>query len=172
MAAVLGLDAKLYARVLSDQYKLTPCSYDTAQSEWVELTNVRDVTLDMTKGDADVTTRSNSGWKATIGTLKDGTIDFEMIWDGADNGFKIMKTAFLENKTVALLVMDGPKNNDPNGSAQGLMVNCSITKFTRPEPLEDALKAQITARPTYVTGKPPVWVESDTTYTASEPPNA
>jgi hypothetical protein len=171
MAAVLGLDAKLYARVLSSDH-LTPCSYGTAQSEWVELTNVRDNTLDMTKGDADVTTRANNGWKATIGTLKDGTIDFEMIWDGADNGFKIMKTAFLENKVCALLIMDGSRTATPAGASQGLMVNCSITKFSRPEPLEDALKAQVTARPTYVTGQPPVWVESDPTFTSAEPPNA
>jgi hypothetical protein len=36
-------------------------------------TNVRDVTLNLETGEADVTTRANSGWKQTFATLKDGS---------------------------------------------------------------------------------------------------
>lgn len=34
--------------------------------------------LNLEKGEADVTTRANNGWRATKGTLKEGSIEFEM----------------------------------------------------------------------------------------------
>jgi hypothetical protein len=38
-------------------------------------------------GEADVTTRGNAGWRATVATLKDGSIEFEMVWDTGDADF-------------------------------------------------------------------------------------
>ncbi len=76
MSLKLGIDAKLY--------------YNTGTYEtptWVELTNVRDVTLSLERSEADVTTRANAGWRATAPTLKEATIEFEMQWDTEDAGF-------------------------------------------------------------------------------------
>ena len=59
----LGLDAKLYF-----------CAAGIGGTPtWTELTNVKNVTLNLQKGEADVTTRANNGWKATAGTLKEGS---------------------------------------------------------------------------------------------------
>lgn len=166
MPAVLGLNAKLYAKVTSGTQ--TPKSYGESTSvEWVELTNVRDVTLNMTKGEADVTVRANNGWKAMIGTLKDASVDFEMVWDTSDAGFKIMKNAFMDNAIVGLLILDGSRTVD---GSEGLMVDCSITQFNRGEPLEEALKVSVTAKPTYSPNRPPTWVTGNDTYTAAQPP--
>jgi len=68
MSVRLGLDAKLYRNT---------GTYDTPT--WVEMTNVKDLTLNLESGEADVTTRANNGWRATVATLKDGSIEFEMV---------------------------------------------------------------------------------------------
>jgi hypothetical protein len=74
MAVKLGLDAKLYRN--TGTY---------AAPVWNEIKNVKDVTLNLEAGEADVTTRGNNGWRATVATLKDGSIEFEMVWDSADD---------------------------------------------------------------------------------------
>jgi len=73
MATRLGMDAKLYRN-----------TGDYATPTWVEVSNVKDVTLNLEKGEADVTTRANAGWRATVGTLKDASIEFQMVWDTVD----------------------------------------------------------------------------------------
>jgi len=80
MGVKLGMEAKLYRN--SGNYS-TP--------RWVEMPNVKDLTLNLEAGEADVTTRGNAGWRATVATLKDGSIEFEMVWDMADAGFTRQK---------------------------------------------------------------------------------
>ena len=55
MPVKLGLDAKLFRN-----------TSDYASPTWDEITNVRDVTLNLEAGEADVTTRGNAGWRATV----------------------------------------------------------------------------------------------------------
>jgi predicted secreted protein len=120
-----------------------------------ELTNVKDVTLNLEAGEADVTTRGNKGWRATVGTLKEGSVEFEMVWDSADAGFSAIKDAYFNNKPVALKILDYE-----NG--EGLDADFSITNFSRSEPLEEAITVSITAKPTYST-RAPTWVEGSGT---------
>jgi hypothetical protein len=143
MGVKLGLDAKLYFCVAG--IGGTPT--------WTELTNVKNVTLNLTKGEADVTTRANGGWKATAGTLKEGTIEFEMVWDTADAGFTAIKDAYFANTLIGLAAMDGAVATP---GSQGLWADCMITDFTREEPLEEALMVKVTAKPTYSVN-PPIW---------------
>jgi hypothetical protein len=49
--------------------------------------------------------------------------------------------------------MDGPVATT---GSQGLWADCMITDFSRDEPLEDAIKVKVTAKPTYSTN-PPQW---------------
>lgn len=75
---ILGMDAKLY--------------YGTAGSAANTLMgNVRNVTLNLEAGEADVTTRANSGWRATAPTLRECSVEFEMVWDPDDAGFTRQK---------------------------------------------------------------------------------
>lgn len=139
----LGLDAKLYYCVAG--IAGTPT--------WVELTNVKNVTLNLQKGEADVTTRANNGWKATAATLKEGSIEFEMVWDTTDGGFTAIKNAYFNNTLIGMAAMDGPIATNGN---QGLWADCAITDFTRDEPLEDAISVKVTAKPTY-SANAPIW---------------
>ena len=133
MAIRLGMEAKLYF-----------CAAGIGGSPtWTELTNVKNVSLALQTGEADVTTRGNSGWKATAATLKEGSIEFEMVWDTADAGFTAIKNAYFGNTLIGLAAMDGPIAQ--NGS-QGLCADCMITNFSRDEPLEEAITVKVTAK--------------------------
>ena len=140
MSTKLGLDAKLYRN--SGTYE---------SPTWVEMTNVKDLTLNLESGEADVTTRGNNGWRATVATLKDGSIEFEMIWDTEDAGFTAIKGAWFGNTSIEFAVMDG---DITVAGSQGLRATFSVTKFSRSEPLEEALLVSVTAKPTYAENAP------------------
>ncbi len=140
MSVKLGLDAKLYRNT---------GTYDTPT--WVEMTNVKDLTLNLESGEADVTTRANNGWRATVATLKDGSIEFEMVWDTEDAGFTAIKGAWFANTSIEFAIMDG---GITDAGSQGLRATFSITKFSRNEPLEEALTVSVTAKPTYAEHAP------------------
>jgi hypothetical protein len=141
MAIKLGMEAKLYF-----------CAAGIGGTpSWTELTNVKNVTLSLQTGEADVTTRGNNGWKATAATLKEGSIEFEMVWDTEDEGFTAIKSAYFGNSLIGLAVMDGPIETSGN---QGLWADCMITNFSRDEALEEAITVKVTAKPTYSTNAP------------------
>jgi len=136
MAIKLGMDAKLFHGA-------------AGATATTELTNVKDVTLNLETGEADVTTRANQGWRAIAATLKNGTVEFEMLWDTGDAGFTAIKDAYFNNTPIALAVLDGT-------DGEGLDADFSITNFSRNEPLEEALSVSVTAKPTYST-RAPTW---------------
>ncbi|OQA81987.1 MAG: hypothetical protein BWY31_03485 [Lentisphaerae bacterium ADurb.Bin242] len=63
MAVVLGLDAKL----------LRGTAGTTGATE---VKNVKDLTLNLESGEADVTTRATNGWRASVATLKEASLEF------------------------------------------------------------------------------------------------
>ena len=140
MATRLGMDAKLYRN--TGTY---------ATPTWVEVSNVKDVTLNLEKGEADVTTRANAGWRATVGTLKDASIEFQMVWDTVDAGFDAIRQAFFNNTPLEFAVMDGDIT-DPD--SEGLRATFDIFNFTRNEALEEAIMVDVSIKPTYADNAP------------------
>lgn len=143
MAVKLGMQAKLY-RQTSGTRAAWPGTGSAPNLEVIG--NVKDVTLSLETGEADVTTRANSGWRASIGTLKEGSVEFEMVWDTDDEGFAALQAAYFGNTSIALAILDG--ESDVTG-VQGLWADFSVINFSREEPLEDAIKAKVTVKPTY-----------------------
>jgi hypothetical protein len=138
MSIRLGMQAKLY--------------HGTAgATATTELTNVKDVTLNLETGESDVTTRASNGWRATIATLKNGSVEFTLIWDPDDAGFTAIKDAYFGNSAIAMAVLDGE-------GGSGLDADFAVTNFTRNEPLEEAITVNVTVKPTYVT-RAPTWVD-------------
>jgi len=140
MSTRLGMDAKLYRN-----------TGDYATPVWVEVSNVKDVTLNLEKGEADVTTRANGGWRATVGTLKDASIEFQMVWDTVDAGFDAIRQAFFNNTPIEFAVMDGDIT-DPD--SEGLRATFDIFNFTRNEALEEAILVDVSIKPTYADNAP------------------
>jgi hypothetical protein len=116
--------------------------------------NVKDVTLNLSTGEADVTTRGNNGWRATAATLKEGSVEFQMVWDTDDLGFVAIKDAWFAAGPIALMFLD-----DVAGSGSGLDADFVITNFSRNEPLEEAVTVDVTAKPTYST-RAPTWIDA------------
>ncbi len=136
MAIVLGLDAKLLR--------------GTAGSAGAtEVKNVKDLTLNLESGEADVTTRATKGWRASVATLKEASLEFGILYDTEDADFQAFQTAYFGNTPLSLFVTDG--------AGGGLDADWSITGFSIEQPLEEALSVSVTAKPTAST-RAPAWV--------------
>ena len=127
MAVVLGLDAKLLRGA-------------AGSSGSTEVTNVKDLTLSLESGEADVTTRATKGWKASVATLKEASLEFGILYDTEDSDFQAFSDAYFNNTPIAMFVTDGAGN--------GLDADWSITGFSVEQPLEEALSVSVTAKPT------------------------
>jgi predicted secreted protein len=141
---VLGLDAKLYRNTG------TPSS-----PTWTLISNVKDLTLTLEKGEADATTRAAGGWEQMVATVKRASVEFDMVWDTEDTGFAAIRDAFFNNGTIELAVMDGVLPPPSGKTSSGLRAVFNVTKFTRNEPLQEVLTVSVTLKPTY--GTAPTW---------------
>ncbi len=139
MAVVLGMNAKLF-------YRTTPGAGD-----WSEVC-AQDVTLSLTKDEADVTDRCNNGWNATVATMKNAEVSFSFNWDPERPDFIAFKDAWFDDSEIELLVLDGELE-----IGNGLLATCDVMTFTRTEPLREAVKAEILCKPNG--SIPPVWIE-------------
>jgi len=140
MSVRIGMEGKLYRN--SGDY-LTPV--------WVELPNVKDLTLTLEKGEADVTTRGNAGWRATVGTLKEGSIEFEMVWDTDDPSFNAIKDGYFLDTPLEMAVMDG---DVVVSGSEGLRASFAVTSFSRSEPLEEAMSVSVNLKVAYAEHAP------------------
>ena len=136
MSIVLGLDAVLYRGTAG------------ARAATV-VTNVKDLTINLESGEADVTTRATEGWKASIATLKEGSLEFGILYDTADADFQAFQSAYFSNTPLALFVSDG--------AGTGLDADFSITGFNIAQNLEEAMTVSVKAKPTAST-RAPTWV--------------
>ena len=136
MSVILGLNAKLFRGASGTQEK-------------EEMKNVKDLTLNLETGEADVTTRATEGWKASVATLKDASLEFGMLYDPTDPDLDAIQDAFLGNTPLAFFITDG--------DGTGLAADFSITNFSIEQPLEEAMSVSVTAKPTATT-RPPTWV--------------
>ena len=128
----LGMNGKLY---YGDEAALL--------AAMTELANVRDVTVTQEKGEADVTTRGNSGYRATAGTLKECTIEWQMLFKPDDAAFQAVRDAYYNNTLLALCPLSGPRETS---KSEGIKGDFAITGFTKGEPLEEAQTVDVTAK--------------------------
>ena len=148
MAVVRGKDFKLY--VNDSDVPATP--------DWLELTNVRDVTRNLAKALADASTRL-SDYRQQVGTLKDLSLDTQIVYDPADPLFVILQEAFDTDTNLEILDLDG--SIDTAGS-KGLKFMSQITNFTTAEALEDVGLVDVTFVVGYDSANPPVGVQVTT----------
>lgn len=131
--AILGLNCVLYRG-------------EAGQTASTEMTNVKDVELNLTTGEADITTRAANGWRAYVATLKEASLTFQMNYEADDADLKAIQTAFMNNSAISFLVGDDKGN--------GLDADFVITEFNIPQPLEEAVTVSVTAKPTLSTRAP------------------
>lgn len=134
MAVSIGLNARIY---YTDG---TPDDPLTSGSTMTELSNVTDVTVNLSRAEADITTRGAGGYRAKIGTLKEGSIEFEMLWDTEDAAFQDIFDAWNNGTVLYVAALDRALAV----GAQGLYAPMSVLSFEKQEPLEDAQRVSVT----------------------------
>jgi hypothetical protein len=128
----LGLDAKAYRN--SGTY---------AAPAWSEMTDAQEVTLNLEGAEAEVP-RRGSVWRKRLLGLLDGSVEFQVLYDGADGDFQAIRDAFLGREVIDLAFADG---DIATAGTQYLRSEWYVTSFTRNEPLEEALTYSVTVRP-------------------------
>jgi len=127
----------------------TPSSSDTVKyvlgkdavvvCDGTTMDNVQDVTLTLSKGEADVTTRGNEGWRATVGTLKECSAEWTMLHLPGDACYASIMDSYLNDTLLPMSFLTETNGEGPVGL-------WSITNVSREEPLEDAIKVSVTAK--------------------------
>ncbi|MEM8739466.1 MAG: phage tail tube protein [Planctomycetota bacterium] len=138
-------------RKLGYQAKLYRNTGDYASPSWVEITNAKDVTTNLEKGEADVTTRGNQGWRATAATLKDLQIEFQMIYDTDDASYGALEAAFFNDEIVEIAVADGAIET---AGTKYLRASMEVFNFSRSEQNEEAITVDVTMKPTFAANAP------------------
>ena len=164
---VLGIDCRLYK--LTDRATNPPVTpYADGSSttppstagNYTLIETVQDVTLNLTTSTADLTNRKSNGWRQVVSALKEGSVDFSVLWQPDDPLFQALLNLFLTQCPDAFLILDGPntgfKTTTPGeilgrcgetGDVTGLHADFILSDFSRNESLEEGVTADITIEP-------------------------
>jgi hypothetical protein len=121
---------------------------------WNLVDNVRDVSIPDSYAEADVSRRA-AGLKQTEPTLRDLSIEWEMIWDTADADFAALYVHYAAKTLVELAIADGPIGTAGTVASGGTVdvvftrVECKILSWEKQEPLEGAATVKVVAKPCY-----------------------
>lgn len=115
----------------------------TLTIDGTEIKTVKDLSANLEKAEADASTRDNNGWRSTVGTLKDASIEFQIIQRENDTIFASLYAKWLSGAPVEVTV------SDVGGS---LTLDCEILTFNVGQNLEDAVTADVTLKPTLKVG--------------------
>ncbi len=115
----LGMEGAIY---------LGPVGHET------EVTNMKDVTLTLETGERDMTTRGSKGWREIYPTLRDCSVEFELVPSveevnaeefAFDELTQAVLDAYLTGSTVEAIVLSEQKRD----GAEGLAGKFSVTSF-------------------------------------------
>ena len=104
-----------------------------------EIKNVKDLTVSLEKAEADASTRDNNGWRATVGTLKDASIEFTVLNKGGDTSFGMLQGLWSSGTPCDVGISDA-------GGA--LTLTCEVMNFNVNQNLEEVVSADVTLKPT------------------------
>lgn len=103
-----------------------------------------DVTIDLERGEADVTSRGGNGWEQVLPGLKTASVEFEVIWDSSDTQVQLLRTSFENGTAIELAAMD-----DLLSTGSGWVFEGVVMRFGRGEQLREGMKCPVVIKPTY-----------------------
>lgn len=142
MAVVRGKDFYLYRNV-DDPYDDSPT--------WSHVVNVRDLTRNNTPALADASIRGST-FRLQVPTLKEMSLDFQMVYDPEDLDVAAFDEAFYADGLVEILDLDGPIGT---AGSKGIRMHALVSNFTVNEALEDVGMIDISLVPGYTPDNPP-----------------
>jgi hypothetical protein len=102
---------------------------------------VKDLTLTLEAGEADITTRDNDGWEAIAATLRKCGAEFEVLYNPNDQGVQALKTAFLASTTLRMAVLSAAIATE---GASGPVGDFVVSNFGRNEQLVEGMMVPVT----------------------------
>lgn len=136
----LGLNGKLYRNTGT-----------FGSPSWAEVSNVRDLTLSDSMSEADVTRRASGGWRETVVTLREASIDFDMVNVSGDTQLAAIRSAYNSRAAVEFAIMDG---DIAVAGSRGIRATCQVVKFELSQELENAQMYSITIKPSPAANPP------------------
>lgn len=148
MSTRTGQECKLYRLGSGTRATWGPENSDgihegAAPGALVEIPNVRDLTPNLEVGEADTSTRA-SDWTQRTPTMRDGGVEFQMVYNTSDTHYAAILKAWLKKQKIALAILDGDADE---AGTQGLWADCYIFNVSNPQPLADAVMVTVTAKP-------------------------
>jgi hypothetical protein len=113
-----------------------------ATPSWVAVPQARDVTNSDSMQEADVTTRAAGGFTLTAATLRDLSIETELLWTPGETAFDALYAAYKARTPKGFRILDAT-------SGRGVMFDGQIFEFSRGEPLNGVIMVTLRIRPTY-----------------------
>ena len=96
-----------------------------------------DVTINMSTGSIDVTTRDNTGWRDFISGLSEWSVDFTLLSDRPNDQIAAIETAFLNKTDLTDVEM-------VDGDGYGWNGTVRVIDYTKNEALEDGVNYSVT----------------------------
>ena len=146
MALRLGDDAKFYYN-----------SATHATPTWVEVSNVKSLSLSEEDEEVDVTVRGSNKFKEYIQGHTDVTVDFEMLDDDSDPAYIAFRAAKQGRTGIEVLVLNGP---DATPGNDGVRFFAMVKTFSRSENLSEAIMREVSLRPLKNADSPPTYYTS------------
>ena len=78
----------------------------TLTIDGAEIKNCKDLTVTLEKAEADASTRDNNGWRATVGTLKDASIEFTVLNKDGNTSFALLQGLFMSGDPTNVSISD------------------------------------------------------------------
>ena len=119
------------------------------------MTNVKDLTLDLSASEVEATTRANGGWKGFLRGLKDGAIEWKSNWKSDDQFLLDCLDSWLNGTPLAFFISDG--------DGVGLDGDFQVIKFPRQENLDSPQEITIAIKPHADATRVPTWVDGTVT---------
>lgn len=115
----------------------------SAPSSLDEVPNVQDLTINMSKSEAEFSTRG-SAFKLTRGTLIEASVEFSIPFETSNTDYEAFRKAFLTGTVIACAVLDGDK---ATAGTTGLWADFEVIDFTHEQPLEEGVMVSVTMKP-------------------------
>lgn len=121
---------------------------------WTLICNVKDLTLNMSNGETDTTTRCGGGVREYVAGLSDISISFNMLYDTGDTAWEALRAAYFGKSSLEFLCLDGLV---ATVGSEGLRATMVVTNFNITETLGEALMTDVSLRPTPNDNAAPAW---------------
>lgn len=131
------------ARKHGNAGKLYRNSATWASPTFVEVANIRDITIDDARAEADLSARGDDigvylAGKRTVG------VQIEMVYDDTDTGYDALRDAYVANTAIELWIADGSSATAGTTGPRGWWI---VASLGRAIPFEDGMMATVTLRP-------------------------